>query len=165
MYVGSPSTRWSAWAMPAGWNASVAMLRCLQLGVRVTKGRQVGRPRLRVQVFQQGVMQRRVLTLFDLAGAVVDGAEDDGLRRAGRLAGGQDFAVADAPAFLLGVNHGLPNPLHAVGTLLHDAARPDGYVRVVLLPEALGGVIGVVEEVEAPDLVRAVVRAEARADA
>ena len=56
-------------------------------------------------------------------------------------------------------------PLHAVGALLHDAAGADRDVGVLGHPDELGGVLRVVEEVEAPDLVGAVVRAVAGADA
>ena len=85
--------------------------------------------------------------------------------RAGLLAGGDDFAVADAAALLLGLDLRGVDALHAVRALLHHAARADGDVGVAHRLERRRVVVGVVEEVEAADLVRAVVRAVARADA
>src|SRR5262249_22959843 len=55
--------------------------------------------------------------------------------------------------------------LHAVGTLLHDAARAHGHVGVVQQFQARRGEVGVLEEVEPPHLVGAVVGAVAGADA
>src|SRR5262249_24112211 len=57
--------------------------------------------------------------------------------------------------------------LHAEGALLHDAARPDRHVGVLEQLEARDAVLllGEVQEVEAPHLVGAVVRAVAGADA
>src|SRR5207248_5671945 len=58
---------------------------------------------------------------------------------------------------------GATDPLHAVRALLHHAARADRDARVVL--ERAAVVVLVAEPVEPPHLVRAVVRAEPRADA
>ena len=46
-------------------------------------------------------------------------------------------AVSTSPSTIgrrsvLGVDFGMPNPLHAVGAFLHHAARADRHVRVVL---------------------------------
>src|SRR6185436_4840517 len=92
-------------------------------------------------------------------------SEDDRPVRTDLLTRGPDLSVPDAPPFLLRADPGLDDPLDAVGALLHHPALPDGDVRVVpLLP--LGRlVIGVLEEVEAADFVRAVVLAIPRADA
>src|SRR5260370_13195414 len=103
-------------------------------------------------------MQRRVLPLFDLAqgpallAILVDVGKQDRLSRAGRLAGGQDFAIDNRPALILGVNFRTANPLHAVAALLHDAAGSDRYVGIVLLPQARRGVIRIMEEIETPHL-------------
>src|SRR2546429_10080 len=81
--------------------------------------------------YQPFGVPRRRLHLVDAAIRVVDVAEDDGLGRAHRLAGGEDFAVADAAVALLGprprpallrLDLRLADALHAVGTLLHHAA-------------------------------------------
>ena len=58
-----------------------------------------------------------------------------------------------------------PNALHAVRALLHHPARAHGDVGVVHHRHGWPSRLVIVEEVEAPDLVRAVVRAEPRADA
>src|SRR5205823_3389764 len=82
----------------------------------------------------------------------------------GRLAGGYDLAIASGPPLLLGLNAGPVDALDAVGALLHDAAGADRDVRVAQQAEAVGGVVGVLEEVEAADLVGTVVRAVTGAD-
>src|SRR5262249_48950170 len=81
------------------------------------------------------------------------------------LAGGHHLAVADGAVVALRLDAGPVNALHAVGTLLHDTAAADGDLGVALQLQAFRGVVGVLEEVEAPDLVGAVVRAVARAHA
>ncbi len=65
------------------------------------------------------------LELGNAAVGIVDVAEDDRLGGAGRLAGGLDVAVAHLAVFLLGVDLGVVDALHAVGALLHDAAAAD----------------------------------------
>ena len=72
---------------------AVAMSRIPQCWVGIAQSRQVRRPRLRVQVFQQTVVPRRILQLCHLAGSIVHIAEDDCLSGAGGLAGGEDLAV------------------------------------------------------------------------
>src|SRR5205085_3273941 len=71
----------------------------------------------------------------------------------------------DATASLLGVNAGARDALQAVAALLHHAAPSHRHLGVLQRLEALELAVRVLQEVEAPDLVRAVVRAEARADA
>src|SRR6185369_10667550 len=94
--------------------------------------------------------------------------EQPELDRAGRarlLARGHDLAGADLPPLLARGDVGGADPLHAVRALLHHAAAADRDTGVVLEPERLGRALGEVEPVEPPDLVRAVVGAEPRADA
>src|SRR5262249_20094071 len=104
------------------------------------------------------------VTLAVLVHAVVEVAEDDGPRRAGCLAGGLDLTVADQPVLFFGLDAAAGNPLHAVGTLLHDPAAADGDLGVAKQTQAALGVIGVSQEVEAAHLVGAVVRAVPRTD-
>src|SRR5207248_10776084 len=91
--------------------------------------------------------------------------EHDRVRRAGLLAGGHDFAVADAASLFFGVDLRGVDALHAVGALLHHAAGTRGDVGIALRFERGRFVVGVVEEVESAHFVRTVVRAVARADA
>src|SRR5690242_9000464 len=66
----------SALGGPAsGRDVSVAMSLRLQHGVRVAQRRQVRRPRVRVQVGQQAVVQRRLLPALHRTLAVVHVAE------------------------------------------------------------------------------------------
>src|SRR5690606_12119682 len=92
--------------------------------------------------------------------------EDDALRGARLLTGGADLPVVDLAALDPGVDLCSADALHAVGALFHHPALPyrdrgvvDHFQRLRLL-----GVV-VSEEIETPDLVGAVVRAEPRADA
>src|SRR5213592_2693520 len=95
----------SGWGTCTGGGAGLAgsaslaspgsSLAILQLVVRVLDLRQVRGARPRVQLAEQRVVPRLRLPLRDPAGRVVHVAEDDGLRRARRLAGGLDVAVAD----------------------------------------------------------------------
>src|SRR5262245_16316847 len=101
-----------------------------QLRIRVAQRRQVRRPRPRVEAFEQTVVALERLELRHARVRVVQVAEDDGVGRAGRGAGGYDLAVADLPILALGVDARVVDPLHAVRALLHDAAAPDGDVGV-----------------------------------
>src|SRR5690606_17063714 len=94
---------------------------------------------------------------------VLDVAEDDRIGRARLGARRHDRAICDIPPFEPGLVLGLTDPLHTEGALLHDALLPDRHVRVELPVQRLRPLVR--EPVEVPDLVRAVVRAVARADA
>src|ERR1019366_625572 len=88
-----------------------------------------------------------------------------GLHRAGLLAGCPDLAVPDRPVFLLCGDPRRVDPLDAVGAFFHHASLPHGDVGILLKVDR-GVLLGsVVQEIEATHLVRAVVRAVARADA
>ena len=76
--------------------------------------------------------------LGDLAVGIVQVAEDDRLRRARRLAGGHDFAVADRPVLLLGLDARGVDALHAVRALLHHAAAADRDVGIAQQLQRLG---------------------------
>src|SRR5207249_3354095 len=110
-----------------------------------------------VQLAEQREIQRLGLERGHLAGGVVEVTEDDRVGWTGRLAGGYDLAVANGAALLLGLDAGPVDALDAVGALLHDAAGADRDVRVAQQAEAVGGVVGVLEEVEAAHLVGTVV--------
>src|SRR5690606_8199422 len=103
----------------------------------------------------------------DLGRSVVEVTEDDGLGRAGRLTGGYHFTIGDAAVLVGRLDAGLGDALRAVGALLHDAAAADRDVGVVGQRQ-LGGVgreLCVLQPVEAPHLVGAVVGAVTGTDA
>src|SRR3954462_3075455 len=135
------------------------------LRVGVANLGQVGRSRPRVQIFEQPVIALELLHLRDARFRIVEIAEDDRVGRAGRGAGGDHFTVLDAAVLALGVDARVVDALDAVGALLHHAAAADGHVRVAQRLEARRLPVLVEQEVEAPHLVGAVVRAVARADA
>src|SRR4029079_1948789 len=108
---------------------------------------------------------RILLPLRDRARGIVDVSERDRLGGTDLLTRRADFAVADLPAVLRVVDARFLDALHAVGALLHDAARADGDVGIALELRDLGLEVLVEVEVEAPDLVRVVVEAIARSDA
>src|SRR5579863_991696 len=105
------------------------------------------------------------MQLRDLGGRIVERPEGDRLGRAPLLASGLQLAVGDGPPLDAGVDPLAFDPLHAVGALLHDAARADRHVGVHREAPRRAQVPRVVEEVEAPHLVGAVVAAVAGADA
>src|SRR5689334_14684908 len=96
---------------------------------------------------------------------VVEVTEHDGASRATLLASGLELAVGDGATFYACLDSLLLDSLHAVSALFHDAAAADGHVGVHPQPAHGRGLTGVIEEVEAPHLVRTVVAAVPRADA
>src|SRR5204862_1713102 len=93
--------------------------------------------------------------------------------RAGRreVNGSRSLDVGDRLPRALALDLGFLDALHAIRAFLHHAAHANGDVRVVTHALHFGQLVVIaaarviVEEVEAPDLVGAVVRAVARADA
>src|SRR4029079_3037336 len=136
-----------------------------QLGVGVTDARQVDGARARADLVQQVVAARIRVQLRHLRVRVVQRAEDDGAGRAALLASGEQLAVLDRASLDARGDALALDALHAVRALLHDAARADGDVRVHAQLARGRVVLDVVEEVEPPHLVRAVVAAVAGADA
>src|SRR6185437_3482417 len=103
--------------------------------------------------------------LLHAAAAFVHIAETDRLRRARLLASGLNRSIHDrGPAHFRG-NLRAANSLHAIGALLHHAAAADRDIRIAQRLERLRREIREGEEIEATNLVRAVVRAVTRADA
>src|SRR5438132_2616534 len=153
--AGPPRGHGPAWERPGG--------SCLLL--RRSHAREVGRARARVQLAEQRVVPRRRPQAQHLALRIGHVAEVDRPRGAGGLAGGDHVAVGQRPAARLGVLARPRDALDAVAALLHHAALAHRDIGIALRLERLGRGIGPREEVEAAHLVRAVVRAEARADA
>src|SRR3989338_4634086 len=105
------------------------------------------------------VVTRRVRTMvliLSVTEAKVGPGSSTGV--ADGLAGGDDFAVADLAAFLLGGNAGGVDALHAVGALLHHPARAHGDVGGAQQLQAGRLLVDVLQEVEAADFVGGVVR-------
>src|SRR5205085_3187477 len=81
------------------------------------------------------------------------------------------LTVASGARFLFGAAPRAADALDAVGAFLHHAALANGDVRIEQRPDGLGAEIGVfltvriTEEVEAPDLVRAIRLAKPGPDA
>src|SRR6185437_460020 len=136
----------------------------LDIGIGIAQPCAIGGSRPRVQLGEQRVVERARLALADGAVWIMQVAENDRLGRTGRLTGGDDLAVAYAAVLAIGGDSGGADPLEAIGAFLHDAPRPHGDIRVARFrrPRLF---LGVSEEVEPPDLVGAIVRAEPRADA
>src|ERR1019366_6485912 len=137
----------------------VAILCKLRIRVDDTGG--IGGARLVVQIRQHLVAALRRLVLRDLARLIVLIAEDDRVRRARLLARGHNFAVPNRPVLLVRRDLRCFNALHAVAALLHHTARTHRDIRIAHELRALRAVIriAVQQEVEAPYLVHAVVRA------
>src|SRR5579862_8177369 len=135
------------------------------LRIGIPYARQIRGPRARIQFLEQAVIARLRLELRNAARLVVDVAEDDRFRGARLLARGDDFAVVHGTILFFGLNLRRVDALHAVGALFHHAAAADGDVRIPHAVQARRRVVGEEQEVKTPDLVRAIVRAVARADA
>jgi len=90
-------------------------------------------------------------------------AEDQGPRRAGLRAGRRKVAVADFSAFRCGLELCLYNSLNAEGTFLHYSLLSHRNIRIQLPLERFGPGEG--KPVEAPHLVRIVLRAKTRSKA
>src|SRR6185312_13317638 len=95
---------------------------------------------------------------------VVEIAEGDGLSGADGLAGRDDLAIGDAPAQLLGFDPATLNALHAIRAFFHHTPLAHRDIGVLEGFEGFRGFIRILEEIEAPHFIWAVVRAEARAD-
>src|SRR5581483_7092192 len=142
------------------WVAILSKLR-----VRVNNAGRVRGPRTVVQIGEHLVIALRCLSLRNLRVRIIHVAEHDRIRRASLLAGRDDLSIADGAVFLVGLNLGRLNALHAVAALFHHATRTHRDVRIAHELEALGVVVRIQQEVEAAHLVNAVVRAVPRADA
>src|SRR5579883_903608 len=132
-------------------------------GIGVADQRAVARARPSVQLLKQDIVDRRTLALRNGALRIVSIAEDDRLRGAALLARGNHIAVMQLTIVPTGSDLSRSNPLDAIGALFHDAAATNGDLRV----PRLGGAIHLVSvgvEIEATDLVRAIVGAKSRPD-
>src|SRR5262245_8660405 len=121
--------------------------------------------RLGVELFEHPVLALAERSLVHGALGIGQVAERDRPCRARLGAGGLELTVLQLPLLVLGDPLGLEDALHAHRALLHHALVAHRHVRVELPVERLGERErhllgrGVVEEVERPHLVRAVVRA------
>src|SRR5688572_23869516 len=109
-------------------------------------------------------MQQRVLTLLglerrDAALRIVQIAEHDRFGWAHGLARGLDFPVSDPPAIFFRFDARGADALHAIRAFFHDAAAAYGDVGVASDRQARRIPILVLNEIEAADFVRAIVRA------
>src|ERR1700733_12504002 len=75
-----------------------------QSRIVIAHSRLIGRARTRVQLLEQSVISLRGLQLGNSAVRVVDIPKDDRFRGAGLLAGGDNFAVAQFPVLLFGLD-------------------------------------------------------------
>ena len=138
------------------WIANVGEISCARTGPEVAKKLVVARSGLK------GTHPRTGL---------IDIAEADGAGGTSRLAGGNDLAIRNLAVFLFGAPPRPADALDAISALLHHAALPRRYVRIVLGANRLGPEIGVflpvsvTKEIEPPHLVRAVRFAKPRAHA
>src|SRR5581483_6164803 len=135
----------------------------LNRGIRIAKFGEISSAGARVQFGQQSVIELLGLELCDAIVGIFNVTEDDGLRGTGLLAGGLHLAIPDVSVFDLRADLGFADSLHTIGAFLHDAAAADRYIGIALELPAFRGPIRKQQEIEAPDLVGAIVRAIARA--
>src|SRR5579875_1100410 len=94
----------------------------LALRMRISHRHRVGRARPGVQLVEDRIIEHARLAFGDRALLVVLVAEDDGLRRAGLLAGGLHRVHRRSAVLLVPLDDRLARALDAVGAFLHDAA-------------------------------------------
>src|SRR5579863_7969670 len=93
--------------------------------IKIQNFREVAGAGTRVLVCNNLIHALVFVELRNLAGLVVQVAEDNCRCGTGLLTGGNNVAVADPAVLLVGRNLGFVDALHAVAALLHDAARAD----------------------------------------
>src|ERR1700682_3868189 len=137
----------------------------LQFRIGIAHGGQIGGARARVEFAEHGIVALLRFQFGDAAIGIIGVAEDDGFRRAGGLASGDDFAVLDRAILFFRFDARVVDALHAIGALLHDAAAAHGDFRIAQELELRSLPILEAHEIEAAHFVRAIVGAIARADA
>src|SRR6266568_4866809 len=135
--------------------------RFFKFRIRIQNRGYIRRPRTSVLIGEHLVAAFVPAQLGDPARLVVDVAEGDCRCRACLLASRHNLAIANCAVFLIGLELGAHNALHAVATLLHHAARTYRHIRIPRQLQALRLVIRIKQEVEPPDLIGAVIRAVA----
>src|SRR5271170_8101228 len=111
------------------------------------------------------VVARLRFPFGDAAVGIIDIAEDNRLRGARTLAGGDDFAVAYFAILFFARDFRRVDALHAVGAFFHDSAAAHGDAGIAQAIQAGRGVIRIEQEIEPSHLVRAIVGAVARTHA
>src|SRR6267154_3538175 len=137
----------------------------LHLRIGIAYGCQIGGARAGVEFAEHIVIALLGFELGDAGVGVVGIAENDGLGGARRLARGNDFAVADGAILLFGFDARVVDALHAISALLHHAAAADSDFGVAHELELRRFPILEAQEIEAANLVGAVIGAIACADA
>src|SRR6266853_270355 len=137
----------------------------LDLRVRIAQPRLIGSPGPRVQLFEQAVIQIFLRQHGNAALWIIDVPENNRFRRARLLARRDDFTVAYTAIFFFGFDFHRIDSLHAVRTFFHDATAAHADVGIAHAEQAGRLPVRVKSEIEAPHLIRTVVRAIARAHA
>src|SRR6185437_13260032 len=121
-------------------------------GIRIADVGEECASRARVQFPKQREVRRLALPLRNLAVRIVQIAEHDRVRRAGSLAGRDNFTVLHFAVFLLRHDLCVVDALHAVRALFHDAAAANRDIGIALQLDAFGFPIGIEQEVKAANL-------------
>src|SRR5581483_5326608 len=103
----------------------------LQAGTGVGHAREIRRARPRIELAQQGVIERRTFGSADLARRIGEIPEADRARRARGLASRHDVAVGQRPSAGIGVAARRCDALYAKSTLFHHARAAHRDLRVV----------------------------------
>ena len=104
-----------------------------KVGLGIADVGQIGGARARAEMAEQRIVPRIAPSAaLTSASALVQVAEADGAGRAGGLAGGHDFAVADRAVLTFGGAARAADALNAIGAFLHHAARADRDLGIVL---------------------------------
>src|SRR5690606_32203003 len=125
---------------------------------------EVGRAWLGVELAEQCVTPRVLLAPANLAAWIVDVAKNDCPSWAGLLTSRHHIAVANWPFVHSRRNTRCTDPLHTIGAFLDHASPACSDVRIMDLVRSLGRPLVIVEPIETPNFVGAVVRACPRAD-
>src|ERR1019366_4306249 len=139
--------------------------RLFEFRVRIQNRGHIRCPRTSIQIGEHLVAALISAQFCNPAALVIDVAKRDCGCWASLLAGSHNLAIAHAAVFLIGLDLRCHDALHAVAALLHHAPRTYRHIRIARQLKALGLIVGIKQEVEAPYLIRTVVGAVPSANA
>src|SRR5580700_2408259 len=137
----------------------------LQFRIRIANRGEISGARAGVQLAENRIAAGLGFQLGHAAVGVVGIAKNDGLGGTGGFASSHDFAIANVAVLFFRFDARVVDALHAVGAFFHDPAAAHGDFRIAQELKRRCLPILEAEKIKAANLVGAVVRTIARADA